>query len=71
MQEEKKGEKGKSIEDPLCYEAEDERVHENSKVEKRLQRKNNISIEDTPTPYKKVKAKTRENLPKEKRMHIA
>merc|ERR1719264_946723 len=49
MQEEKKGEKGKSIEDPLCYEAnEDERVHENSKVEKRLQRKNNISIEDTP-----------------------
>ena len=70
MQEEKKGEKGKSIEDPLCYEAEDERVHENSKVEKRLQRKNNISIEDTPTPYKKVKAKTRENLPKEKAVNL-
>ena len=63
---EKKRENGKSIKDSLCHEAEDDGVHENSKVEKKLQRKKHISIEDTPTPYKKVKSKTAENLPKEK-----
>jgi len=66
----KKGEKQRKKRESIQDKAEDDGVQENSRVVKKSQRRNNISIEDTPTPYKKVKAKTSKNLSKAKAMNL-